>query len=104
MSRPTDEDPGLVSAVVTSAREGLREDWEWRHEVVSNVIVRLADDLAAAKAERDIFALAHGALAVKLEAARGLLYRWRFNAGMTTIEIDTSTFLADASDKGTTDE
>ncbi len=37
----------LLAAIVASAREGLRDDWEWRHEVVSEAIVALAD--AAAK-------------------------------------------------------
>ncbi len=41
----------LTSDVVASARAGLRDDWEWRHEVVSDVIVRLADELAATKAQ-----------------------------------------------------
>jgi hypothetical protein len=33
----------LLAALVASAREGLRDDWEWKEEVVTEAIVQLAD-------------------------------------------------------------
>ncbi len=43
-------DAGLLADLVASAREGLRDDWEWRDEVVTEAIVTLADQVAKCRA------------------------------------------------------
>lgn len=70
MTRPAQD---LIRAAVASAREGLRDDWEWRGDVMANVLAAVADDLAE---------------------ARKLLERWRADGSISeTLEISTDAFL-----------